>query len=119
MNAERKLAQLVQTDIKIEQAIIGRFRINYVSAGSGPAVILLHGANIGWGQWYPNIAVLAQYFTVYAIDLPGAGGSSKIEFHTANLEKDFVDTVDSFIKDRRLSKVHIVGHSLSGWIALR
>ncbi len=119
MDAERKLTEFINTDIKIEQTIIHGVRINYVVAGSGPTVLLLHGANIGWGQWYLNIAALAQHFTVYAIDLPGAGGSDKLAFRVCDLEKDFVDIVDAFVKDRKLTKIHIVGHSFGGWIALK
>jgi len=119
MDAEKKLVTSIGADIKIEQVRINNYIINYAAAGSGRPLLLIHGANIGWGQWYPNIAELSKHFTVYAIDLPGAGGSTKIDFKTADLEKDFVDIVDAFIINRGLDNISLLGHSLGGWVALK
>lgn len=119
MTAEKKLAELVGAGLTLKQIKIGRFDINYAVAGTGPAVILIHGANIGWGQWHLNISELARYFTVYALDLPGAGRSTKIHFRTCNLEQDFTDTIHCFIAALGLKKVSIIGHSLGAWAALR
>ena len=119
MDAEKKLARSIGIDLKIEQIEINKYTINYAVAGSGQPLVLIHGANIGWGQWYPNIAELSKHFTVYAIDLPGAGGSTKIDFKTADLEKDFVDIVDAFITKKGLGNVSLLGHSLGGWITLK
>ena len=50
--------------------------INFVTAGSGPPVLLLHGypqTHIEWRQIAPQ---LAQKFTVVAADLRGYGDSS-------------------------------------------
>jgi predicted nucleotidyltransferase len=64
--------------VKLEQVKIGEFVINYATAGKGLPIVLIHGGNIGWGQWYPNIPELARYFKVYALDLPGGGRRSRI-----------------------------------------
>lgn len=119
MTAERELQLSISSKLKLKSITIGIFHINYVEIGSGPALLLIHGINIGWGQWYPNLVALSKCFTVYAIDLPGAGGSSKINFTKSSLEGDFVDTVEGFIKKMGLKKVSIVGHSLGGWVALK
>lgn len=44
--------------------------------GSGPPVVLLHGAFGGWMHWARNIAELAERRTVIVPDLPGAGDSA-------------------------------------------
>ena len=108
-----------KTKLGASPSFVLHFLISYITAGSGENVLLLHGANIGWGQWYPNIAELAQYFKVYALDLPGSGASTKINFRTSHLENDFLKTVDEFIKVQRIHHVHIIGHSFGGWIALK
>ncbi len=81
-------------------------------------MLLLHGANIGWAQWYQNIAELAKHFTVYALDMPGAGSSTKVNFAHINFA-DYVKTVDAFITANKLTTIDIVGSSFGGWVALK
>jgi pimeloyl-ACP methyl ester carboxylesterase len=50
---------------------------HYVTAGSGPAVMLLHGWPQTWYEWRHVIDRLADTFTVVAPDLRGFGYSSK------------------------------------------
>jgi pimeloyl-ACP methyl ester carboxylesterase len=118
INSEESLTQIVDTPTAIHQINIGKHTINYLTAGKGAPIILLHGGNIGWGQWYPNIAALAQHFTVYALDFPGGGRSSRIDFYTMNLQKDLVDIVIRFIQKKNLKKAHIIGSSIGGWAAM-
>ena len=54
-------------------------RMRYLKAGSGPALILIHGL-LGYAfSWRFTMPALAPYATVYAIDNLGAGFSSAIE----------------------------------------
>lgn len=54
----------------------------YQRAGSGPALLLVHGL-MGYSfSWRHTIPVLAQQATVYAIDLPGTGLSD----HSADID---------------------------------
>jgi len=76
MTTEQTLANSLGIELAIKQIPIGAHKINYLVAGKGEPLLLIHGANFGWGVWYPNIPELAKHFTVYAIDLPGAGHSS-------------------------------------------
>src|SRR5258708_21529811 len=63
-------------------------KLHYLSAGQGPAVILLHGYTQTSRMWKPVIPLLAKKFTVIAPDLPGIGDSgipadNKIDMITA------------------------------------
>jgi pimeloyl-ACP methyl ester carboxylesterase len=51
-------------------------KLHYMTAGHGPALILLHGYAEASLMWKPIIPVLAGRFTVIAPDLPGIGDSS-------------------------------------------
>src|SRR5260221_3283641 len=52
-------------------------RMRYLRAGSGPALILLHGL-LGYSfSWRFTIPALARYATVYAPDMLGAGFSDR------------------------------------------
>ncbi len=50
-------------------------KMHYLTAGHGPAVILLHGYTQTSRMWRPIIPLLAGKFTVIAPDLPGIGDS--------------------------------------------
>lgn len=118
MPSEEKLLHLIPAEIHAHDIILGGRRIHYITAGTGKPLLLLHGINIGWGQWYPNIAEFAAMFKVYALDLPGSGGSEKIVFENADLKTTFVDTVADFIALQKMDNPFVAGHSLGGWIAL-
>lgn len=119
MDAEKKIIQLINNNLKLEKIKIDDFLINYIETGSGPNLLLLHGINMGWGQWYPNIKTFSSHFKVYALDLPGAGGSTKIHPRKLDPEKHFVDVVNKFMQLKNIDKTFVVAHSLGGWIALK
>jgi len=119
ITSETKLIQKIPIKLTTHSIKINSYTIHYKKAGKGPVLILIHGLNIGWGQWYLNIAHFAKRFTVYALDLPGTGNSSNVNFETASFERDFVYLIKSFINKLSLSSVVILGHSLGGTIALK
>jgi hypothetical protein len=56
-------------------AEVDGIKLHYLTAGHGPAVILLHGYTQTSRMWRPIIPLLAEKFTVIAPDLPGIGDS--------------------------------------------
>src|SRR3984957_13822067 len=61
--------------IAARDAKIDNVQLHYLTAGQGPAVLLLHGYTQTSRMWRPIIPVLAEKFTVIAPDLPGIGDS--------------------------------------------
>lgn len=53
--------------------------ITWRAWGSGPPVLLAHGAQGAWSHWIRNIDALAEERTVWAVDLPGSGDSALAE----------------------------------------
>jgi pyruvate dehydrogenase E2 component (dihydrolipoyllysine-residue acetyltransferase) len=85
-----------------------------VGAG-GDAVLLLHGFGGDLNNWLFAAPALAEGHTVYALELPGHGGSSK---DVGPGDLDFlVDAVVGFLDAVDLERVHLVGHSLGGLVA--
>lgn len=119
MTAEEKLLKSISVDLKIGKMRVGDREMNYVEGGSGPNLLLIHGGNIGWGQWYPNLLELAKFFRVTAVDLFGGGRSTSIDFSKLDLEKDLIDPVADFISAKRLENFSILGSSIGGWIAMK
>ncbi|MEK7083738.1 MAG: alpha/beta hydrolase [Patescibacteria group bacterium] len=121
MNGEERLLDRIgqETPVEIQRTVVNGYTIQAVVAGSGEPLLLLHGGNFGFGQWYKNIGTLAQQYRVYAVDLPGAGGSSPIDPRTFRVPADYVPLLEDWIKILGLQNLRVVAHSFSGWIALQ
>lgn len=116
---EMNLEKLIDGKIKHGYLSINKFNIHYITCGQGKPLLLIHGANIGWIQWYKNIASFSKIYKVYAIDLPGSGKSTKINYGKYCFDDVFVKTVLDFINYKKLGTLNIVGHSIGGLIALK
>jgi pyruvate dehydrogenase E2 component (dihydrolipoamide acetyltransferase) len=105
-----------------EEATLYRFvetpsgRIRYVQrSGEGAPVLFIHGFGGDLNNWLFNIDALAGAGPVFALDLPGHGGSTKA---IANPGLDALATaVVQFMDALRLSAAHLVGHSMGGAVA--
>jgi pimeloyl-ACP methyl ester carboxylesterase len=91
--------------------------IRYLTAGSGPPLVLLHGAGDNSLDWRWVISDLAATHRVYAPDLPGSPDSARpaVDYSPAFFERflaAFVDALD-------MGRATFVGNSLGGLIALR
>jgi len=90
-------------------------KINYVEAGSGPTVILLHGLGGSTQAWMFNIAPLAEKYHVVVPDQIGFGKSDKplVNYRI----RTYVDFLDQFCKQLKIERASLVGNSMGGWIA--
>ncbi len=86
-----------------------------VGEGEGAPVVLLHGFGGDINIWVFNQEALAAEHTVYALDLPGHGGSAK-DVGDGDLDS-FVELVAGFLDEMGVEKTHLVGHSMGGGIA--
>jgi pimeloyl-ACP methyl ester carboxylesterase len=118
-NAEKILSEQISVSLTIKKSIIKGLQISYAEIGNGPPLVFVHGVNMGWGQWYPNLAYFATNFKVYAIDLPGAGGSDPIDSSLFDPNKHLVEILEEFIKQKKINKLDIIAHSLGAWVALK
>lgn len=93
------------------------YRRAYRIAGSGPAILLLHGIGDNSTTWSTVQTMLAQRFTVIAPDLLGHGKSDKprADYSVAayaNGMRDLLSVLD-------VERVTVVGHSLGGGVAMQ
>ncbi|NPA31553.1 MAG: alpha/beta fold hydrolase [Chloroflexi bacterium] len=90
----------------------------YDAQGRGPAVVFLHGFAGGRGQWHTYLPLVAAAgFRAYAVDLPGHGQSPPLTTRPASALA-WAETVHAWIDARIPPPVHLVGHSLGGYLAL-
>lgn len=80
----------------------GSFKLHYNEAGSGPALILLHGGvagSCGWNNFKWSLPLLAANFHAMAVDLPNNGKSDAVALTepaalaNARAVKDMLDTL--------------------------
>ncbi len=90
-------------------------RWHWVEAGSGPAVVLLHGMPESWYAWRAQIPVLAREHRVLAVDLKGFGLSDKREgdYSLRALAQELAELVEQL----GVETVRLVGHDLGGLVA--
>lgn len=107
---------------RIESTVrVGRRDIFVTEAGSGPAVVLLHGGGAGASgvsNYGRNIEALAEKFRVIVPDMPGYGRSTK----GIDAEDPFGDLgmfVRGLLDEMGIEKAHLVGNSYGGAAALR
>ncbi len=92
-------------------------RIAYRQAGSGPALVLIHGITSSSATWERVMPTLARHFTVIAPDLIGHGESDKprgdysLGAHASNV-RDLLVVLGH-------ERASVVGHSLGGGIAMQ
>ena len=92
-------------------------RVFFRSAGSGPALVLVHGITSTSATWANVLPFLAERFTVIAPDLLGHGESAKPRGDYS------LGAYASGIRDLLLALGHeratFVGHSLGGGVAMQ
>ncbi|PYI87872.1 MAG: alpha/beta hydrolase [Verrucomicrobia bacterium] len=104
-------------------ASIDNVRLHYLTAGHGPAVILLHGFAETSRMWRPIIPLLAQRFTVIAPDLPGIGDSSIPADNSENFRERGIDILSSatrihgLVHSLGIEKARVVGHDIGLMVA--
>jgi pimeloyl-ACP methyl ester carboxylesterase len=83
-------------------------RLHYVTAGEGPAVMLLHGWPQTWYEWRHVIDLLADEYQVVAPDLRGFGYSGKpaTGYDAATMAADLAALADHL----DLRDVTVLGH---------
>jgi pimeloyl-ACP methyl ester carboxylesterase/uncharacterized RmlC-like cupin family protein len=101
--------------IAVRAASAGGVKLQYLTAGRGPAVVLLHGYAEASQMWRPLMPRLAEHFTVIAPDLPGIGGS--------DIPSDGLDMthaairIHDLVKGLGIQKAVVVGHDIGLMVA--
>ncbi len=91
--------------------------VSYCVAGSGPAILLVHGLVGSAHNWDPNIATLARHRTVYALDLANMGDSERVAGLDPGLEAS-ADRVAAFMDAMGIASADVCGHSHGGAISM-
>lgn len=100
----------------VEFVEAGGLEIAYERVGAGPPLVFVHGAAEDSRIWHPQLAALADEFTVVAWDEPGAGRSSDLPEDSGwwalrTGSQTLIETLE-------LGPAHIAGLSWGGTVVL-
>jgi pimeloyl-ACP methyl ester carboxylesterase len=115
--ASPQLARAAAADVAISSrtAQVDGVKLHYLTAGHGPAVLLIHGYTQTSLMWKPIIPLLAEKFTVIAPDLPGIGDSSipadGLDMKTAAIR------IHALVKSLHVERARVVGHDIGLMVA--
>ena len=101
----------------LQYRTIHGYRRAFRVAGSGPALLLIHGVGCNSKSWEPVHAKLAQRFTVIAPDLLGHGESDKP--HADYSLPAFANGMRDLLAVLGIDRVTVVGHSFGGGVAMQ
>ena len=101
--------------ISVGTATVGGLKVQYLTAGRGPGIVLLHGYAETSLMWKPLMVRLAPTFTVIAPDLPGIGES--------DVPKEGLDMTSAaarmhaLVRGLDIGKAVVVGHDIGLMVA--
>ncbi|MBI4284959.1 MAG: alpha/beta hydrolase [Chloroflexi bacterium] len=102
---------------------VNGIRTRYLEAGSGEPLLLVHGGDFGrycsGNDWDTNIADLARYFHVLAIDKVGCGFTDNPGTDKEYVIGTTVDHAHNFLKTLGIKSAHAAGHSRGGYTVCR
>jgi pimeloyl-ACP methyl ester carboxylesterase len=103
-------------DIEVGTVAVDGKLLAFHRAGSGPPLLLLHGARSDGREWRLQLEALSDEFTVIAWDAPGCGGSfdPPDEFPLAA----YADAVAALCVALGVDRPHLLGLSFGGGLAL-
>ncbi|MDV2475784.1 alpha/beta fold hydrolase [Rhodococcus zopfii] len=113
----RKLRPVPDSESRMVFRTIHGYRRAFRLAGSGPALLLIHGIGDNSSTWQDVIPHLAQNYTVIAPDLLGHGRSDKprADYSVAAYANGMRDLLSVL----GIDKVTVIGHSLGGGVAMQ
>lgn len=91
--------------------------IYYQTIGRGKNLIMLHGWGTDVSTFWPIVDFLKDNFTLWLIDLPGFG-KSDLPKKILTIS-DYAKIIAKFIKENKISKPCIFGHSYGGKISIK
>jgi 2-hydroxy-6-oxonona-2,4-dienedioate hydrolase len=103
--------------MKVRFVEIEGVRTRYYVAGSGPALLLIHGVGSSADSWARCIDLLGERSTVYAVDLIGHGFSDAVDFVGKPPQELQLKHLFGFVDALGLSRYAVAGASFGGLLA--
>jgi pimeloyl-ACP methyl ester carboxylesterase len=110
-------ARLRVAGIRSRRVRLPRAAVRFWSGGPGEPVIFVHGFGTEASlNWHGQLPTIRRRFHVIAPDLPGFGASERVAGDGVIAFQ--VECLRDLVTHLGLPSVHVVGHSMGGWISL-
>jgi pimeloyl-ACP methyl ester carboxylesterase len=86
-------------------------------SGTGAPIVLLHGVAVSSPSWFASVGALSETHPVFAIDAIGDAGRST-QTSPVRTGDDMSRWLDEVLAALGLDRVHLIGLSYGGWLAL-
>ncbi len=114
--------ELPSLRFELDSRRFGQHHVYMKRVGSGPPLLLVHGLMTSSYSWRYVLSPLAERFTVYAPDLPGAGrtdmvlNARDVELYSASSLSDWIREL---VHALGIQGCSAVGNSLGGYLCMR
>ncbi|MCA9640137.1 MAG: alpha/beta fold hydrolase [Myxococcales bacterium] len=114
--------ELPSQRLELESRRFGSHHVYLKKLGSGPPLLLIHGLMTSSYSWRYVVSALAERFTVYAPDLPGAGRTDMVlnpkdpDLYSA---ESLSDWIRELVQALEIEGCAAVGNSLGGYLCMR
>ena len=95
---------------------VDEFNVRYLKLGKGDNLIFLHGTWNYSKTYMKLLKELSKKYAVYALDLPGFGKTNRPNIVWTY--EDYAKFLYKFVKELKLNKFLLIGHSGSGGVAI-
>lgn len=96
----------------------GTTRVHACGPADATPVLLLHGGGSTGAVWFANAPALGTHHRVLAVDILGDAGHSIPGGRPLRTTTDLMAWLDALLDGLTVSRMHLLGHSYGGWIAL-
>lgn len=114
-------ADIAKSGFELSFRMVNGARTRVLTAGSGPALLLLHGTGGHLETYQKNITELSKHFTVIAPDMIGHGYTDRPDVNYTL--DDYADHLFALLDDLGIGRAFLSGESVGGciaaWMALR
>jgi 2-hydroxy-6-oxonona-2,4-dienedioate hydrolase len=114
-------ADLAASAFELSFRTVNGVRTRVLTAGSGPALLLLHGTGGHLETYQKNVTELSKHFTVIVPDMIGHGYTGRPDVNYTL--DDYADHLFALLDDLGIGPVFLSGESVGGciaaWMALR
>ena len=98
------------------EIVIDGVTARYLCLGSGPPILVIASPLVGARRYLPMMQALAPSFTVVCVELPGSGGSGKLE--EAWTVAQYAEWTIELCRRMPLAAPLLIGHAASARVAL-
>ena len=122
-DSEKPIGESAEQILQEQSLKIGDHQLSCKRRGiSGRTPLLfIHGFGSDSQTWRYSFGEMSKTREVWTIDLPGHGDSLEFPmvYESKTLFNEYANVLKEFLSNAGLKKVHLIGHSLGGGIALK